>query len=140
MRLSRKRLTKNRRTGTKTALWNKRQFYVTKTLNYSNRHFSWLVFIHPYLHPMKELYYISRNFTEFGGFSSQEVLDFNRRGLLRSSDFIRLHDTDEWLHLKEWLAKNEAPAKPSVPATPKASVAKKAAAKPKAKKAAKSKE
>lgn len=89
---------------------------------------------------MKELYYISRNFTEFGGFSSLEVLDFNSRGILRSSDFIRLHDTDEWLHLKEWLTKNEAPAKPAPPAKPKAAVAKKAAPKPKAKKAAKTKE
>lgn len=89
---------------------------------------------------MKELYYISRNFTEFGGFSSSEVSDFNSRGILRSSDYIRLHNTDDWLHLKEWLAKHEAPSKPAVPAKPKAPVAKKAAAKPKAKKVAKPKE
>lgn len=89
---------------------------------------------------MKELYYISRNFTEFGGFSAQEVLDFNSRGILRSSDFIRLHDTDEWLHLKEWLAKNAAPSKVPAPAKPKAAVAKKAVTAPKAKKVAKPKE
>lgn len=92
---------------------------------------------------MKELYYISRNFTEFGGFSSQEILDFNGRGLLRTSDYIRLHDTDEWVHLKDWVASHEvAPKtpKPAVTAKPKAAVAKKTVAKPKAKKAAKPKE
>ncbi len=89
---------------------------------------------------MKELYYISRNFTEFGGFSSLEILDFNSRGILRSSDFIRLHDTDEWLHLKEWVTKNVAPSKPAAPAKPKAAPVKKAAAKPKAKNVAKPKE
>ncbi|CAN5912455.1 hypothetical protein BH11VER1_BH11VER1_18540 [soil metagenome] len=89
---------------------------------------------------MKELYYISRNFTEFGGFSSLEVLNFNSRGILRASDFIRLHDTDDWLHLKEWLTKHEVPSKLPAPAKPKAAVAKKVTPKPKAKKAAKPKE
>lgn len=89
---------------------------------------------------MKALYYISRNFTEFGGFSAQEILDFNGRGLLRTSDYIRLHDTDEWVHLKDWIASHEVAPKPTAPAKPKATVARKTAAKPKAKKAAKPKE
>lgn len=89
---------------------------------------------------MKELYYISRNFTEFGGFSAGEILDFNGRGLLRTSDYIRLHDTDEWVHLNDWVASHEVASKPAAPAKPKAAPAKKTAAKPKAKKAAKPKE
>jgi hypothetical protein len=89
---------------------------------------------------MKELYYISRNFTEFGGFTAQEILDFNGRGLLRSSDYVRLHDTDDWVHLNDWVAPNAATPPPAVTAKPKAKIAKKAAAKPKAKKAVKPKE
>lgn len=89
---------------------------------------------------MKELYYISRNFTEFGGFNSAEVLDFKRRGMLRSTDYVRLHNTDEWTHLKEWLDKNEIPAASPAPSKPKARAAKKATSKPKAKKLLKPKE
>lgn len=81
---------------------------------------------------MKELYYISRNFTEFGGFSAAEVLDFKRRGMLRSTDYVRLHNTDEWSHLKEWLDKNELPAMSPTPSKPKTPAAKKATSKTKA--------
>ncbi len=81
---------------------------------------------------MKKLYYISRNFTEFGGFSASEILDFNSRRILRSTDYVRLHDTDEWKHLKDWLSENEqlstSPPKAKVPSV------KKAVAKPKPKK------
>jgi len=89
---------------------------------------------------MKELYYISRNFTEFGGFSSAEVLDFKSRGMLRSTDYVRLHNTDEWTHLKEWLNKNELSEASPVPSKPKARAQKKATSKPKAKKIVKPKD
>lgn len=93
---------------------------------------------------MKDLVYLSRSFVEFGPFTTKEVLDFQKRGLLADSDYLRGEGSDTWLHYQEWLTQVPAPEPKAEkkPAAPKAKVEKAApvAAKPapakKAKKAA----
>jgi hypothetical protein len=53
---------------------------------------------------MASLIYISRNFTELGGFTSDEVEDFYKRGILRADDFVRPEEKEEWLLLHAWLS------------------------------------
>lgn len=63
---------------------------------------------------MASLIYISRNFTELGGFTSDEVEDFYKRGILRADDSVRAEGTDEWLLLHAWLSgatKTDSPIK-----------------------------
>lgn len=92
---------------------------------------------------MNDPVYISRNFTEFGPFTTVEVVDFQKRGILVESDFVRTHGTETWSPLSDWLttAATEAPAAPAAPeaapaeAKPKAP-AKKRSAKASGKKAA----
>ncbi len=85
---------------------------------------------------MNDLVYISRNFTEFGGFAPAEIVDFQKRGILCESDFVRVHGSGAWVPLTDWIttAVSDAPApkaaKPKAPAKKKTakSPAKKAAA------------
>ena len=89
--------------------------------------------------------YISRNFTEFGPFTQEEVLDFSKRGIIGKKDFVRVHNADEWVHTDEWTKKAGATdvktpvntvSKPAAAATPApAKKAAKAAKKVAAKKA-----
>ncbi len=81
---------------------------------------------------MSKSVYISRNFTEFGAFTPEEIVDFHKRGILQESDFVRLHGTDVWQPLTEWLttavSDSSAPAaKPAKPAKTKAPAKKRTA-------------
>lgn len=106
---------------------------------------------------MNQPLYISRTFVEFGPFPAAEILDFNKRGLLRETDYVRYDGQDDWIYIQDWVAttapkapakvtkapakapaKSSAPAKAPAKAPSKAAKAKspaKAAAKPAAKKA-----
>jgi len=53
---------------------------------------------------MSDLVYISRNFTELGPFSTQEVLDFYTRRILTGTDFVRFDGAEVWMTLADWLA------------------------------------
>lgn len=80
------------------------------------------------------MHYLSRAFVEFGPFSTEEMLSFQQRGLLKDTDYIRAEGTDAWTHVGDW--QPVAPEVPKVTASKvKAAPAKKAATK-KAKKAA----
>ena len=59
---------------------------------------------------MKDLVYLSRSFVEFGPFSKKEILDFQKRGLLAESDYLRDEGSDNWLHSQEWLTVVPMPA------------------------------
>ena len=54
---------------------------------------------------MKDSYYLSRAYVEFGPFPEAEMLGFSDRGLLRETDYI-LGDSSKvgWLHVSEWVA------------------------------------
>ncbi|MBE2287541.1 MAG: hypothetical protein IAE77_29060 [Prosthecobacter sp.] len=52
---------------------------------------------------MKDLVYLSRAFVEFGPFTKKEILDFQKRGILSSADYLRSDGSDSWLHYEEWL-------------------------------------
>lgn len=75
---------------------------------------------------MKDLVYLSRAFVEFGPFTKAEILDFQKRGILSSADYLRDDGADNWLHYQEWLTVVPMPA----PAVVKKPAAKAAAAKP----------
>ena len=87
------------------------------------------------------MHYLSRAFVEFGPFSTEEMLSFQQRGLLKDTDYIRAEGTDAWTHVGDW--QTVAPEAPKITATkvkavaskPKAAPAKKVTTK-KAKKAA----
>lgn len=87
---------------------------------------------------MKDLVYLSRAFVEFGPFSKKEILDFQKRGILSSADYLRSEGSDNWLHYEEWLTvvPMTAPKLVKKP-EPKAVVAKEAPAKAPAKKSKK---
>ncbi len=94
---------------------------------------------------MKDLVYLSRSFVEFGPFTKAEILDFQKRGLLSDSDYLRDQGSDTWLHYQEWLTVVPMPApkvekKPAAPKAkaeaPKAEAPAKAAPAKKSKKAA----
>lgn len=51
---------------------------------------------------MSDLIYVSRNFTEFGGFKPAEVKDFIKRSVLLETDFLKIDGSDEWLPVSEW--------------------------------------
>lgn len=89
---------------------------------------------------MKDLVYLSRSFVEFGPFTKNEILDFQKRGLLTDTDYLRDQGSDTWLHYQEWLTIVPMPAPKLVkkPA-PKAEKAAAAEAKPAAAKAKKGK-
>jgi hypothetical protein len=87
---------------------------------------------------MKDLVYLSRAFVEFGPFSKAEILDFQKRGLLNDSDYLRNEGTDAWLPCQEWMSIIPLPAPKVVkrPAAKSAKPATKAAAPPAKKKKA----
>ena len=78
---------------------------------------------------MNDLVYISRNFTEFGGFAPAEIVDFQKRGILCESDFVRVHGSEAWIPLTDWLtsAVTETPAPAPKATKPKAPAKKKTA-------------
>lgn len=53
---------------------------------------------------MSELIYISRNFTELGGFRSAEIIDFHKRNILTENDFVRLDGGEAWIPLHDWIS------------------------------------
>lgn len=57
-------------------------------------------------------YYFSRNFVEFGTFSSEEIADFCKRGILTNHDYVRAVNSDNWETVSHWLA-NGTTAKPA---------------------------
>jgi hypothetical protein len=87
---------------------------------------------------MKDLVYLSRAFVEFGPFTKKEILDFQKRGLLSSADYLRDDGNDTWLHYQEWLTvvPMTAPKLVKKPAAPAKEPAAKAPAAKKSKKAA----
>ncbi len=72
---------------------------------------------------MKDLVYLSRTFVEFGPFSKTEILDFQKRGLLNDSDYLRSEGTEAWLPCQEWMSIIPLPA-PKVVKRPAAKSAK----------------
>lgn len=53
---------------------------------------------------MPDLIFISRNFTELGGFSPSEIIDFQKRNILTENDFVRPEGQDQWIPLDAWVA------------------------------------
>lgn len=79
---------------------------------------------------MNDLVYISRNFTEFGGFAPAEIVDFQKRGILCESDFVRVHGSEAWQPLTDWLTSavaTDTPAPAPKATKPKAPAKKKTA-------------
>jgi len=62
--------------------------------------------------------YLSRAFVEFGPFAPQEIVAFEKRGLLRPIDHIRHHGKDDWTPIATWLASIDAPSTPTVKSPP----------------------
>ncbi len=85
---------------------------------------------------MKDLVYLSRAFVEFGPFAKKEILDFQKRGLLTETDYLRDEGSDSWIHYQEWLTVVPMPAPKLVKKTPEKAPAAKAPAAKKSKKAA----
>lgn len=52
---------------------------------------------------MKDTYYISRSFVDFGPFKKSEVEDFVKRGILVPEDYIRLELTTDWMSIADWM-------------------------------------
>ena len=52
------------------------------------------------------LFHISRNFVEFGTFTSAEIASFKQRGILRDHDYVRADKETQWTSLGVWLADN----------------------------------
>jgi hypothetical protein len=73
---------------------------------------------------MKATLHLSRAFVEFGPFTVEEMRAFLERGILKSTDYIRVDSSETWLHVDEWAA-----AKPPVKPAAKKAPAKKEAAK-----------
>ena len=86
---------------------------------------------------MKDLVYLSRAFVEFGPFAKKEILDFQKRGILTETDYLRDEGSDNWVHYQEWLTVVPMP-EPKLVKKPaaKAAAATKAPAAKKSKKAA----
>jgi len=59
---------------------------------------------------MKDLVYLSRAFVEFGPFAKKEILDFQKRGILTETDYLRDEGSDSWVHYQEWLTVVPMPA------------------------------
>ena len=89
---------------------------------------------------MKDLVYLSRSYVEFGPFAKKEILDFQKRGLLTATDYLRDEGSDSWVHYQEWLTVVPMPepklVKKPAPKAAAAAPAAKAPATKKAKKAA----
>jgi hypothetical protein len=79
--------------------------------------------------------FLSRNFVEFGPFTTDELSGFASRGIVLASDFVKGNGSESWVPSSEWLASLNGPPADTPPegaSQPKAP-AKKRAAKPKAK-------
>ena len=91
---------------------------------------------------MKDLVYLSRSFVEFGPFTKKEIVDFQKRGLLSTADYLRDEGSESWVHYQEWLTVVPMPepklvkAPAAKPAPAKTAPAAKAPAAKKAKKVA----
>ena len=73
---------------------------------------------------MKDSYFLSRAYVEFGPFPTAEMLGFFDRGLLREEDYILGDGTEsQWLHVSEWVAQQRPPAKPTKAVKPPATKA-----------------
>jgi hypothetical protein len=55
---------------------------------------------------------LSRNYVEFGPFSSEELTAFHSRGILLDSDYVKESGGHVWTGLSEWLGSQ----KPGAPA------------------------
>ncbi len=55
---------------------------------------------------MKQLYYFSRNYVEFGTFTAEEIADFKKRGILTDHDYVRVAESEMWETIGHWLAKS----------------------------------
>ncbi len=55
---------------------------------------------------MKNLYYISRNFVEFGALAVAEITDFKARGVLNDHDYVRAEKDHHWKPLAAWIKEN----------------------------------
>ena len=71
---------------------------------------------------MKHLYYISRNFVEFGPFSPVEVADFKQRGILVDHDYVRAENNSHWKPIASWI-KDYSPVAPKAKAVAKSKAA-----------------
>lgn len=85
---------------------------------------------------MKDLVYLSRAFVEFGPFAKKEILDFQKRGILTETDYLRDEGSDSWVHYQEWLTVVPMPAPKLVKKTADKAPAAKTPAAKKSKKAA----
>ena len=85
---------------------------------------------------MKDLVYLSRAFVEFGPCAKKEILDFQKRGILTETDFLRDEGSDSWVHYQEWLTVVPMPAPKLVKKAAEKAPAAKAPAAKKSKKAA----
>ncbi len=78
---------------------------------------------------MSSTLHLSRAFVEFGPFTVDEMRAFLERGILKSTDYIRVGSSETWLHVDEWAATAPKPAAEAKPAAAKKAPAKKAAPK-----------
>lgn len=61
---------------------------------------------------MKDAYYLSRAYVEFGPFPSAELVGFNDRGLLKPTDYIFGSGTEnQWMPVAEWISAQKPKAK-----------------------------
>lgn len=65
---------------------------------------------------MKHLYYISRNFVEFGPFALAEITNFKTRGVLNDHDYVRADKDHHWKPLAAWIKENTKAAPAEKPA------------------------
>lgn len=68
---------------------------------------------------MKDSFFLSRSFVEFGPFPTAELLSFSARGLLQDSDYVRGATSEDWVHVNDWVGSNK-PSEPPAPAAKKA--------------------
>jgi hypothetical protein len=54
---------------------------------------------------MKQLYYFSRSYVEFGTFTAEEIADFKKRGILTDHDYVRCAESEMWETIGHWLVK-----------------------------------
>jgi hypothetical protein len=64
--------------------------------------------------------YLSRNFTEFGAFTVEEILDFKKRGIVLDGDFIREDGSSTWVPSLDFLSSLPEPTTPKAAPKPKA--------------------
>lgn len=65
---------------------------------------------------MKNNYYISRNFVEFGAFTAEEIVSFKERHILNEHDYVREGNNQHWMHLAQWLKDHATKSGKATPA------------------------